>query len=36
MGSGTEAIVILNDYHAVLKEVNENLLLAGIGRVKDD
>uniref|UniRef100_A0A5B7B8V9 Putative glyoxysomal fatty acid beta-oxidation multifunctional protein MFP-a n=1 Tax=Davidia involucrata TaxID=16924 RepID=A0A5B7B8V9_DAVIN len=34
MGSGIATVLILSNYHVILKEVNENFLLAGIGRVK--
>ena len=34
MGSGIATALILNNYSVILKEVNEQLLQAGIGRVK--
>jgi len=34
MGSGIATALILSNYPVILKEVNDNLLQAGIGRVK--
>ena len=34
MGSGIATAFLLANYHVILKEVDHNLLLAGIGRVK--
>ncbi|GAB2226551.1 hypothetical protein Droror1_Dr00022361 [Drosera rotundifolia] len=34
MGSGIATALILSNYHVILKEVNENFLQAGVGRVK--
>ena len=34
MGSGIAAILILNNFNVVLKEVNEQFLSAGINRIK--
>lgn len=34
MGSGIASVLILSNYHVILKEVDHNLLLAGIGRVE--
>lgn len=36
MGSGIATALILSNYPVVLKEVNENFLQAGIGRVKGE
>ncbi|KAK3000976.1 hypothetical protein RJ639_047317 [Escallonia herrerae] len=36
MGSGIARVFILSNYRVILKEVNKNCLLAGIGRIKSN
>lgn len=36
MGSGIATALIVSNYPVILKEVNENFLQAGIGRVKGE